>query len=146
MHGARNIKHTKHYYIPAWNMWVTLLFYIQKVVVSNSNPRDVIPWSRFLVVFFVCLRKVLDSIVYVLLGISPASICSFPTFRNHVSVPSSKAGSRLSTSSLWIWNWYMVPKRRQTTYWRRGKYPKEQIQYSNHGESLKSRILDSTSN
>jgi hypothetical protein len=34
-------------------------------------------------------------IVYVLLGISPASICSLPTFRNHVSVPSLKAGSRL---------------------------------------------------
>ena len=33
--------------------------------------------------------------VYVLLGISPASICNMPTFRNHVSVPSSKAGSRL---------------------------------------------------
>jgi len=34
-------------------------------------------------------------IVYVLLGISSASICDMPTFRNHVSVPSSKAGSRL---------------------------------------------------
>ena len=31
----------------------------------------------------------------VLLGISPASICSWPTFRNAVSVPSSKAGGRL---------------------------------------------------
>ena len=35
------------------------------------------------------------NIVYVLLGISPASICNLPTFRNHVSVPSSKAGSCL---------------------------------------------------
>ena len=35
------------------------------------------------------------TIVYVLLGISPVSICNMPTFRNHVSVPSSKAGSRL---------------------------------------------------
>ena len=32
---------------------------------------------------------------YVLLGISPASNCSRPTFRNPVSVPSSKAGGRL---------------------------------------------------
>ena len=32
---------------------------------------------------------------YVLLGISPASNCSWPTFRNPVSVPSSKAGGRL---------------------------------------------------
>jgi len=30
--------------------------------------------------------------VYFLLGISPASNCSWPTFRNPVSVPSSKAG------------------------------------------------------
>jgi hypothetical protein len=35
------------------------------------------------------------SIVYVLLRISPASMCTVPTFRNHESVPSSKAGSRL---------------------------------------------------
>ena len=35
------------------------------------------------------------NVVYVLLGISPASICNMPTFRNHVSVPSSKAGGRL---------------------------------------------------
>ena len=33
-------------------------------------------------------------LVYVLLGISPASNCSWPTFRNPVSVPSSKAGCR----------------------------------------------------
>ena len=31
----------------------------------------------------------------VLLGISPASNCNWPTFRNPVSVPSSKAGGRL---------------------------------------------------
>ena len=30
--------------------------------------------------------------MYFLLGISPASNCSWPTFRNPVSVPSSKAG------------------------------------------------------
>jgi len=35
-------------------------------------------------------------ILYFLLGISPASMYNMPTFRNHVSVPSSKAGSRLS--------------------------------------------------
>jgi hypothetical protein len=37
--------------------------------------------------------------VYVLLGISPASNCSWPTFRNPVSVPSSKAGRRLCLKS-----------------------------------------------
>jgi hypothetical protein len=36
-------------------------------------------------------RRVLN-IVYVLLGISPASDCGLPTFRNALSVPSSKAG------------------------------------------------------
>jgi len=39
------------------------------------------------------MRK--KNILYVLLGICPASICNLPTFRNHVSVPFSKAGSRL---------------------------------------------------
>jgi hypothetical protein len=29
-----------------------------------------------------------------------------------------------TTSSLWRWNWYMVPKRRQITYWRRGNTQK----------------------
>jgi hypothetical protein len=53
------------------------------------------------------------------LGISTASIYSLPTFRNHVSVPSSKAGSRLHIDA--------------------GEIPKKHIQYSNHGESLKSR-------
>ena len=63
-------------------------------------------------------------IVYILLGISPASNCSWPTFRNPASVPSSKAGCSLSTSSLWRWNWHRVPKRRPTTIWRRGNTQK----------------------
>ena len=43
-------------------------------------------------VFFISdFRRDLN-IVYFLLGISPASNCSWPTFRNTVSVPSSKAG------------------------------------------------------
>ena len=49
---------------------------------------------------------------------------NMPTFRNHVSVPSSKAGSRLSTSSLWRWNWHMVPKRRHIIHWHRGNTQK----------------------
>jgi len=43
------------------------------------------------------------NIVYFLLGISPASNCSWPTFRN----------------------WYRVPKRRPTTIWRRGNTQKK---------------------
>ena len=34
------------------------------------------------------------NIVCVLLGISPASVCVLPTFRNPLSVPSSRAGSK----------------------------------------------------
>ena len=64
------------------------------------------------------------NIVYFLLGISPASNCSWPTFRNPVSVPSSKAGCT-GTPSLWRWNWYRVPKRRPTTIWRRGNTQKK---------------------
>jgi hypothetical protein len=39
-------------------------------------------------------RRVLN-IVCVLLGIFPTSDCDFPTFRNPLSVPSSKAGCRV---------------------------------------------------
>jgi len=58
------------------------------------------------------------NIVYFLLGISPASNCSWPTFRKSVSVPSSKAGCTVCTHctpSLWRWDWHRVPKRRPTT-------------------------------
>ena len=41
------------------------------------------------------LHNIIIDILYILLGISPASNCSWPTFRNPVSVPSSKAGCRL---------------------------------------------------
>jgi len=78
------------------------------------------------------------NIVYFLLGISSASNCSWPTFRNTVSVPSSKAGCTVYTQPLKMKliqgsetsaNYNLTP----------GKYPEENIQYSNHGESLKSR-------
>ena len=72
-------------------------------------------WRTFLISDF---RRDLN-IVYFLLGISPASNCSWPTFRNPVSVPSH------CTPSLWRWNWYRVPKRRPTTIWRRGNTQKK---------------------
>jgi hypothetical protein len=67
-------------------------------------------------------RRVLN-IVYVLLGISPASYCGLPTFRNLLSVPSSEAacgntqkniyniyekfiGNLLGGTDIWIW-WYI---------------------------------------
>ena len=38
-----------------------------------------------------------NPLVYFLLGISPASNCIWPTFRNPVSIPSSKAGCTVYT-------------------------------------------------
>ena len=77
----------------------------------------------------------------VLLGISPASNCSWPTFRNPVSVPSSKARGRLwcvrgskvqyiPCQGCWLGlsrtsaNYNLTP----------GKYRKEQFQYSNQAK------------
>jgi hypothetical protein len=37
------------------------------------------------------IRKILFFVIYVLLGISPASDCVLPTVRKHLSGPSSKA-------------------------------------------------------
>ena len=59
--------------------------------------------------------------VYFLLGISPASNCSWPTFRKPVSVPSSKPlKMELTQGSKMSANYNLTP----------GKYPKEHIQYS----------------
>jgi len=67
------------------------------------------------------------NIVYLLLGISPASNCSWPTFWNPVSVPSSKTGCTVYTQPLKMEliqgsetsaNYNLTP----------GKYPKENTQ------------------
>jgi hypothetical protein len=58
-------------------------------------------------------RKTILYTVSSLMGVSPASDFCMPTFRNHLSVPSSKAGI----------------------------HPKDYSQYTKHGESLKSSIL-----
>ena len=50
-------------------------------------------WMAFLRVQYLCGNRMF--VLYVLLGISPASNYSWPTFRNPVSVTSSKAGCRL---------------------------------------------------
>ena len=58
------------------------------------------------------------NIVYFLLGISPASNCSWPTFRNPVSVPSSKPlKMELTQASETSAKYNLTP----------GKYPKEHI-------------------
>ena len=69
-------------------------------------------------------------LVYFLLGISPASNCSWPTFRNPVWVYTQPLKMELIQGSETSANYNLTP----------GKYPEENIQYSNHGESLKSRI------
>ena len=60
---------------------------------SSHNTNNLMEFvvSSFIDTFPSHLKAVVD----VLLGISPASNCSWPTFRNTVSVPSSKAGCRL---------------------------------------------------
>jgi hypothetical protein len=73
-------------------------------------------------------------VVSSLLGVSPASEFCIPTFRNHLSVPSSTAlkveqidGSETSAC------------KNQTP----GIHPKDYSQYSKHGKRLKSRICES---
>ena len=64
-------------------------------------------------------------VVCFLLGDSPASDLYMPTFRNTLSVPSSKADVKCVN---------------QTP----GNQPKENKQHSEHGKSLKSRIINET--
>jgi len=91
-----------------------------------------------------------QTLVYFLLGISPASNYSWPTFRNPVSVPSSKAGCIVCHTVQWV-TLYTQPLKMELIQGSEtsanynltpGKYPEENIQYSNHGESLKSRITN----
>ena len=81
------------------------------------------------------------NLLCILLGVSPASDCCMPTFRNPLSVPSSRAGCKV----LYIQPLKMklIEGSETSANHNRtpGKYPKEYIQDSKHGESLKSRIL-----
>ena len=61
---------------------------------ERQNAFFVFQWHHKLCVYHHGVFSKLNKIVYILLGISPASNCSWPTFRNPVSVPSSKAGCR----------------------------------------------------
>jgi len=67
------------------------------------------------------------NIVYFLLGISPASDCSWPTFQNSVWVPSSKAGCTVYTQPLKME--LMQGSETSANYnLTLGKYPEENIQ------------------
>ena len=52
--------------------------------------------------------------------------------------------STQSTSSLWRWNWYMVPKHRHVTYWRRGNTQKNiyNIQITAKAWNLQQSVLN----
>jgi len=85
-------------------------------------------------------------VVCFLLGNSPASEFYMPTFRNTLSVPSSQTG-RCEESV--ILHTYLPVKMEQAVFSETsaykiqtpGNYPGESIQYSEHGESLKSRSV-----
>ena len=83
------------------------------------------------VFFFISnFRRVLN-LVCILLGISPASDCGLPTFRNPVSVPSSRAGCKVYFI-LYIQSLKMelIEGSETSANHNRtpGKYPKEYIQ------------------
>jgi len=65
--------------------------------------------------------------VYLLLGISPASNCSWPTFWNPVSVPSSKTGCTVYTQPLKM---ELIQGSETSANYNLtlGKYPEENIQ------------------
>jgi hypothetical protein len=72
------------------------------------------------------------------LGISPASACDLPTFRNPLSGPSLKAGCRVLYTQPLKMELIEGSETSANHNLTPGKYPKEYIQYSKHGESLKS--------
>ena len=74
--------------------------------------------------------QILFYLVCFLLGNSPASEFYMPTFRNTLSVPSSMKMEQIECCET---STYAI----ETP----GNYPKENIQYSEHSESLKSRIV-----
>jgi len=71
------------------------------------------------------------NIVSFLLGISPASNCSWPTFRNPVSLPSSKAGCTLYTQPLKM---ELIQGSETSANYNLtlGKYPEENKQENNY--------------
>ena len=80
----------------------------------------------------------LNYVVCFLLGDSPASDLYMPTFRNTLSVPSSKAGVKTSHLPLKM---EQIECSETSAYINQtpGNHPKENKQHSEHGESLKSR-------
>ena len=68
---------------------------VSRELIMMANTKNIYICVCVCVCVCVSESKLSKVIVYILLGISPASNCSWPTFWNLVSVPSSKAGCRL---------------------------------------------------
>ena len=88
------------------------------------------------------------NIAYFLLGISPASNCSWPTFRNPVSVPYSKAGCTVYTLYTQPLKMELIQGSETSANYNLtpGKYPKENILYLKyfHHFELRQWSLDAT--
>ena len=97
-----------------YTLTLTLFFWI-----TVNNVKNLI--SNF--------RRVLN-IVCILLGISPASDCGLPTFRNPLSVPSSRAVCRVLILHIHPLKMELIEGSETSANHNRtpGKYPKEYIQ------------------
>ena len=96
-----------------------------RVTVITSNRCHLHYANRIYVFLISNFRRVLN-LVCILLGISPASNCCMPTFRNTICsifigwIWSMKYTSYFISTCLWRWNRQSVPKRRHTTIRCRG--------------------------
>ena len=82
-----------HYMFMSW----CFMYLLKSTVLYVRTPHLCVSCGFYSIssFFFISgFRRVLN-IVYVLLDISPASVWGLPTFRNPLSVPSSKAGCRI---------------------------------------------------
>ena len=127
--NAQTIEHTKTYITCIFKANL-ILSTLESFWCVRLNKLKGYQWASQLELQFVKstlikLKLLLDInyLVCFLLGDSLASDLYMPTFRNTLSVPSSKADVK----------WYI----NQTP----GNHPKENKQHSEHGESLKSRLI-----
>jgi hypothetical protein len=82
--------------------------------------------------FYTACAKEYNDVCF-LLGNSPASEFHMPTFRNTLSVPFSGKSMKTEQTECSETSAYKI----QTP----GNYPEENIQHTEHGESLKSRMI-----
>ena len=109
---------------------------------SGQKLLNFITMCSYLYILVILVILVILDQLCVFFWVSPASEFYMPTFRNTLTVPSSQAGG-MNTS-------YHLPMRMEqiecseTSAYKTqtpGNYPKENIQFSEQGESLKARIF-----